>query len=210
MQLLYGFEPVFIFDPKDTSNRPDPAWHPNALIYWPLYPQLIRDLFTKVFTIGLNNPKERVRESEWRSAMATLFDSIFYCRNCSSQNFYDVEKLRTINGKPGMCYSCQHELVLPFRIMLEQKDIVMLNADTALYHHHLDPSRKYDYEQKLAEVSRHPTNPDLWGLKNLTQEKWVATNPADGAMTDVPPGKSVPLVSGVKVHFGKSEGLIRG
>src|SRR5436190_19053107 len=50
MKKLYGTEALFIFDPRDTSNAPDPQHHRNAVIFWNLYPQSLRDLFTKAFT----------------------------------------------------------------------------------------------------------------------------------------------------------------
>ena len=38
---------------QDDSNRPDPAYHRNAMEYWPIYPQFLRDLFIRSFTEGL-------------------------------------------------------------------------------------------------------------------------------------------------------------
>src|SRR6185503_16695337 len=69
MTKLYGTEPVFIFDPKDNSNEPVPGYHDNALAFWPIYPQFVRNLFTHAFTDGIRDPQNgRVRESEWRAA----------------------------------------------------------------------------------------------------------------------------------------------
>ncbi len=67
---LYGIEPVFIFDPNDESNRPVSGYQDNALIFWPLYPRFLRNLFTRAFTDGLKDPENgRVRENEWRTAL---------------------------------------------------------------------------------------------------------------------------------------------
>ena len=66
----------------------------------------------------------------------------------------------------------------------------------------------YDFSQPVAEVNRHPTNPNLWGLKNLTSEKWVITK-SDGTIQDVGPDKSVSLASGIKILFGNKQGEIR-
>ena len=207
MNKLYGTEPVFIFDPDDDSNRPEPGYHDNALIFWPLYPQFIRDLFTKAFTDGLDDPIHgRVRESEWRAAMNDLRDSIFYCPQCGMENFYDIEVLKA-TGHPGACWSCQSDLRLPPRIRIED-DVIMLNHDTQLFEHHLDPDRRYKFETPLAAVAQHPRDPSIWGLRNLGQEKWVITTP-DGEIKDVPPGRSATLNVGAKINFGKREGEIR-
>jgi hypothetical protein len=46
---LYGEDPLFIFDPVDPSNRPDPIEHAAALITWPIYPEPIKQLFEQTF-----------------------------------------------------------------------------------------------------------------------------------------------------------------
>ncbi len=208
MTRLYGTEPLFIFDPDDDSNRPMPGYHDNVLAFWPLYPQFLRDLFTQAFTEGIRDPQNgRVRESEWRAAMVRLRDSIVYCVNCGAENFYDAETLRASGGKPGSCWSCGKEIQLPPRIRIGD-NVVMLNHDTQLFPHHVDDQKMYDFSQPIAAVTQHPKTPSIWGLRNLSNEKWVITT-ADGTIKDVDPGRSARLAVGTKVNFGKTEGEIR-
>ena len=148
-----------------------------------------------------------MRESEWRAALVQLRDAILYCGQCGAENFYDSEALRASGGQPGSCWSCRQPLTLPFRLRIG-RSVVMLNHDTQLFPHHLDSQRLYDLSQPLAVVQRHPQNPSVWGLKNLSPVKWVITAP-DGAIRDVEPGRSVTLAAGVKVNFGAVEGEIR-
>ncbi|MGC9469174.1 MAG: protein kinase domain-containing protein [Anaerolineae bacterium] len=211
MNQLYGTDPLFIFDPIDDSNRPVRPYHSNALDFWPLYPAFLRDLFTQSFTEGLTDPVHgRVRESEWRAAMARLLDSIFYCphEHCGVENFYDVDRLRTTGGHVGSCWSCGNRLILPPRIRVNDM-VVMLNQDTRLYPHHIDDDRRYDYSDPVAEVARHPKDPSIWGLRNLSDEKWTVT--VDGGQTfqDIEPTRSVTLREGMVINFGKEEGEVR-
>lgn len=209
MNKLYGTDPLFIFDPSDDSNRPVPGIHQNALIFWPLYPQFVRDLFTEAFTVGLKDPENgRVRESEWRAAMVHLRDSIYYCGNCGAEAVYDMHALRAAGGDLGKCWSCDHPLELPPRIRIGDA-IVMLNYDTRLYPHHIDSTRLYEFDIPVAEIVRHPTNPKIWGLRNVSQEKWTVTTNDGQSFSDVPPGRSVTLGVGTRINFGKSEGSIR-
>lgn len=203
MNKLYGLEPLFIYDPNDDANRPVPGYQDNAIIYWPIYPQFVRDLFTRAFTEGLHDPNKRVRESEWRKALVRLRDTIVYCGRCGAENFYDVEKMR--ENQPHLCWSCDAIVQLPPRMRLGQ-EIVMLNHDTRLFPHHT--GMLYDFSAPVAEVVRHPQNPNLWGLKNLSQDKWSVTR-ADGTLTEVLPGKSVTIAPGIKINFGQVEGEIR-
>lgn len=208
MTKLYGTDPLFIFDPDDDSNRPVPGYQDNVLAFWPIYPQFLRDLFTQAFTGGLRDPQnDRVRESEWRAAMVRLRDSIVYCAHCGAENFYDAGALKASGGKPGSCWACRKEIRLPPRMRIE-KNIVMLNHDTRLYPHHIDDQRMYDFAQPVAAMTQHPQDPDVWGLKNVGDEKWVITT-AGGTIKDVEPGHSVRLAVGTKVNFGQVEGEIR-
>ena len=89
-----------------------------------------------------------------------------------------------------------------------ENHIVMLNHDTRLFPHHVDVQRRYDFGEAVAEITRHPTNPDLWGLKNLSGQKWVITTD-EGAIKDVDPGRSASLMSGTRINFGVTTGEIR-
>lgn len=76
---LYGTDPIFIFDPDNKTNRPVPGIHDNANIYWPLYPEQLRQLFIKSFTVGLNNPSKRVTEPEWMNLFANMMSGLMKC-----------------------------------------------------------------------------------------------------------------------------------
>jgi eukaryotic-like serine/threonine-protein kinase len=203
MNRLYGSEALFIFDPDDRSNQPTPEYHPNALKFWDIYPQFLRDLFIKAFTNGIRDPDRRVRESEWRRAMIRLRDAIVYCPHCGQENFYDSDLMKKSGAQPKSCCDCEQEVGLPFRIRIDNH-LVMLNHDTQLFPHHIS-TQLFDFSSPIAEVSRHPGDPNLWGLKNLSNEKWVC-NTGDGELKDIEPNRSISLKPGTKINFGKAEG----
>ena len=201
MKKLYGTEPLFIFDPADDSNAPDPQYHRNALAFWTVYPRFLRDLFTKAFTEGIRDPQHgRVRESNWRSAMVRLRDSIIYCTHCNAENFHDLD------DDHDRCWSCQRQLRLPPRVRIG-KSFVMLNHDTLLFAHHVDEEKKYDFTEPVAAVTKHPLDPEIWGLKNISMQTWSTTN-QKGEVKDVSPGRSVTLALGTRINFGHTEGEI--
>jgi eukaryotic-like serine/threonine-protein kinase len=209
MTRLYGAEPVFIFDPYDRSNEPVPGYHDNALATWPIYPRFLRDLFTRAFTSGIADPSHgRVREGEWRAAMIRLRDSIVYCGHCGAENFYDRESVKAAPLETGICWGCQRRYRLPFRIRIG-RNVVVLNHDTRLFPHHIDEQRPYDFALPLAVVTRHPSEPDRWGLRNDSAQSWYIQLPSESSPVEVPPGKSAALVNGIRINFGPSEGEIR-
>jgi DNA-binding helix-hairpin-helix protein with protein kinase domain len=205
-QRLYGTEPVYIADPKDKSNRPVTGRHDNFFAFWPIYPSFVKRLFTRAFTDGLRDPAARVTESEWRAGMAQLRDFIIYCTACGVENFYEPTPSKAGPQTP-ICWACKRPVVLPMQLHVG-KLVVMLNHDTRLYPHHLDEQRRYDFTSPVAEVTRHPAKPDVWGLKNLSVSKWVSTNAASQANA-VAPGQTVAIAPGTRISFGKVEGEVR-
>ena len=204
---LYGDDPLFIFDPSNNDNHPEPVFHHNAVVFWPLYPRFIRELFTEAFTKGLHDPHARVTEGRWRQAMSRLRDAVFYCAACNRQNLYDAASVQASGGDPGPCWGCGKKLVIPLRIRVG-KSTVMLNHDSKLFAHHLDDTAPFGFDNPVAEVTRHPRDPNVWGLKNLGSTQWTAIGQG-GAMLQIDPGRSITLASGTKLQFGRADGEIR-
>lgn len=206
MQKLYGNDALFIFDPKHGMNRPVAGVHDNAMVFWNFYPDYVRDIFTRAFTEGLRDPAARVRESEWRTVFTRMRDQIFYCHKCSAENFLTNE-----GDLPGpivnqACWCCGEVTIPPMRLRLGHHSLV-LNQDTFLYAHHLDVNRRNDYSEIMAEMVPHPTRPDVWGLRNVSAQTWTSIPPS-GASIEVPPGRSVSLVPGLRIRFGNVEGVV--
>jgi len=201
LEKLYGFQPLYIFDPEDPSNRPRLGVHDNPIAFHPLYPVRLRELFQRSFTEGLHYPAKRVRESEWRKAFARAVDSILPCA-CRAESFYDADALRS--GGAGKCWSCEKAIVLPPRIRVGDA-VVILTRETRLYGRHLGIAE--DDGNPIAEVSQHSDHPALFGLRNLTPEPWTLTR-LDGSIVDVPPGRAVPILPGNKINFGPVTGEI--
>jgi eukaryotic-like serine/threonine-protein kinase len=191
---LLGPEALFIFDPTDPSNRPVPGYNKGALLYWPIYPEFMRELFVRAFTSGIRNPQGgRVYEGEWRDAMAQLRDSIATCPHCDAENFCDGDT-------PHQCWRCQKELAPPRRIVLSGASVVMEDG-AALYPYHVDPARHPDSSAPVARVVRHPQRRDLLGLENRMQAPWRVILPDQKELT-VPPGGCVGLNPRVQIAFG--------
>jgi hypothetical protein len=203
---LFGSDPLFIFDPDDRSNEPVPGFHNNALTIWPLLPPLVQDLFVRAFTSGLHDPEHgRVAETEWKLAMVRLRDSIAYCGACGAQNFLDLYSAPSERPPEVSCWACGGHVAPPFRLRFKG-DVVLLNHDTELYAHHVLDQR-FEFEQPLARVEPHPEKAEIWGLRNLTDETWMATD-AQGALHEVGPGRALRLGDGMRIRFPRAEAEI--
>lgn len=200
MNKLYGTEPVFIFDPQNKTNRPVKGYQDNVLIYWDLYPQHIRDLFTQSFTVGLTTPSKRVTERKWMEAFANLMSGIMPCPKCSAEVFFDEAKAE--KGAAHTCWNCGHTVSFPASIVIG-KSCVLLHKGAKLYSHHINGD--YDMSTVVGEVVQNPKNPNLWGIRNDSKDNWTYIKP-DGMQIPVASGRSAGIAKDVKIDFGQMTG----
>ena len=191
---IYGQNPVFIFDPGDTSNRPNDPDYATVRTRWQFCPQSLKDKFVQAFTAGLKEPGKRVTEQEWQKLFRQLQDGIIKCHNCQAENIWD-------EGVAGLsCWHCETAVVVPPKLVIctqAGKWCVLLTSSMKLLGRHLDPT-KLEETTIIAEMAQNPANPAMWGIRNLTQSAWSATFP-DGSIKDVPPQRAVPLNPGTKI-----------
>ena len=202
---LYGAEPLYIWDPDDESNRPVPGIHDNPIVFEAIWPKRLKDLFLASFTDGLHYPKKRVRESEWRDAFRAAMDSLWLCPcGVGVQNFRNSAE--PADAAKQNCWKCERRLVLPPRIKIGDS-VVLLNRATRLFGRHLGRFGD-EADEACAEVAPHPNRPDIFGLRNLTGETWILTEP-DNSKAEVSPGKTARIMNGARIDFGRKTGEIR-
>ncbi|MBD5474390.1 MAG: serine/threonine protein kinase [Lachnospiraceae bacterium] len=197
MNQLYGTDPLFIFDPDNRDNRPLAGYQDNALIFWDLYPQQLKDLFTASFTVGLQQPNRRITESKWLETFANLMSGIMICPNCGAEVFYDAYK--DANSVMHTCWGCQKAVPVPTRLVVGRSTILLM-TNTKIYKHHIDG--EHDMETVVGEVVQNPNNPNQWGIKNLTKENWTYMK-ADGTQIPIMEGRSAAIAKDTKIDFGQ-------
>lgn len=200
MNQLYGTDPLFVFDPDNKDNRPLAGYQDNVLIFWDLYPQQLRDLFITSFTTGLTQPNRRITEAKWLETFANMMSGIMICPHCGCEVFYDAQKEES--GAAHICWGCQQTVTVPPKMVIG-KSTVLLMAGTKLYQHHIDGD--YDMETVAGEVVQNPSNPKLWGIKNLSRDNWTYSK-GDGTQVPVAPGRSAAIARDAKVDFGQLTG----
>jgi serine/threonine protein kinase len=181
---LYGEDPVFIFDPGDGRNRPDPIEHAAALITWPIYPERIKALFEQTFCSGLKQPSRRTLTGQWKQAISQSLDQRRLCPRCQQEAFPEA-------GAMATCWSCGSPLAAALSLQLPCGQVAVA-ADNELYPHHFDNLLSPSLDTPLARLVAHPGNPAIVGLRNLSHAPWRAEL-SDGQSVTVPPGKTCNL-----------------
>ena len=194
---LYGTNPVFIFDPADASNRPVKGRHDNALIYWNIFPESIKSLFTESFTVGLSDPRKRVTENTWLSAIADLMTGIVKCTACGAEVFCDDAK--ESEGVPRLCWNCGKTVKMPAK-MIVGRNRILITSTAKIYARHTEGGN--DMETVTGAVAVNPDNPSVWGIRNMTNYNWTYIS-GDGSQVTVAPGKAARILPDAKIDFGR-------
>ena len=180
----YGFEPLFVYDPEDDSNRPVRGVHNNIIKFWQIMPDYIKEAFEFSFTVGLNEPQKRLIEKQWLDLLKRLRGDITAC-SCGIQNF--LPAMQTDKDGKLIC-PCGTHYAKPLSLIGEKNKVLLF-----------DGARIFNDEVKIrAEVVRNKKNPALWGLKNLTENAWSCTLP-NGTEKEIPAGSAAPIFTGTTI-----------
>ena len=210
---LYGSEARFVFDPADESNRPIPDLHGRVIGFWEIYPQFLRELFTRAFTTGLHDPVHgRVQETEWRRAMSRLRDAVHTCPQCGAGNFYDAKRIAA-KAQRFACWGCGASLdAAPARLGIRRSGarreeapahIIILEAGATLYAHHT-AGAEIDFTSPTAEVRAID---GTLHLVNCTASPWHIGQ--GDAARSVEPNQGFPIADAARVRFERLEGEIK-
>ena len=196
MRRNFGYDPLFVFDPRDDSNRPPPG--DAMLTYWTIYPMFFRALFERAFTSGLKTPSvsARVTPGAWRRSLLRLSDLTCVC-SCSAEIFWDPDDAF------HACWNCKSVIPKP-RLLEVRGHTVVLCEGASVTSHHLTNDRSYD--QALGLVERHPDKPGCVTLRNLSNSTWIVAPDGESQKTVVPTQRL--LVRPMDVDFGTVQGRI--
>lgn len=127
-----------------------------------------------------------------------------YCYSCGEQLFYDKAAL----NKPSHCPKCKKEVsTLPPRMRIGDQ-IMMLNHDTILFANQVDGKNLMDYETPYLKVEIHPRHPEIWGIKNLSEDGWRYLG-KEGDFKEVFRDGVIPIKDGLEVYLGDQVGHLR-
>jgi serine/threonine protein kinase len=184
--------PTFIFDPSDDSNRPDPVEHAAPLVYWPIFPQKLHDLFTRHFTAGLRDPNRRVIEIEWIDAFYDAYTACFQC-SCGAEVFHDPSDVQPF------CWNCGSRLSRPARLKFVGGRETVLSDGELVTRYDVTGRQTYDFTP-VGRVICHALSPGSVELENLSSAAWTWRR-RTGVEGTVVPGKRAPLYRDVVISF---------
>jgi len=187
---LFGDKAVFVYDPKNTVNRPHPEVHPNVIKRWNLFPPDLNAAFIKSFTSGLKNINDRLTEQQWREVLVKARAMLIKLNG--KEQFVNAYSPKTL---PKGC-----------RLLKTEEQVIVLAPSSVMYKCQIDRIST-DYKTPVGLVKASMSNSSIYGLGNLTDSDWKAEIPNKGTIV-VKPKQFVPLIPKTIIDFGNTKGKI--
>ena len=202
---IYGSNPVFIYDPANTSNRPVRGVHVNAITMWPTLPDYLRGAFVRAFSKGAMTYKPasnayeapRLIEKEWLDVLVQFRNSIVPCV-CKNEEF-------VANGN-FVCSACGKKLPLASSIKTAHHTVPAYPG-VQILRMEVENSADEQAILPIAEVIAAPGKPNDpygYGVKNISKEIWRCIT-TTGQQRNLQPGEVMPAKPGIKVFAGRGQ-----
>ncbi|MDR0947475.1 MAG: protein kinase [Ruminococcus sp.] len=197
----YAESPVFIYDKSDDSNRPVRGVHANVTARWDVFPEEFREAFTYSFSETVLQGREpRTIEKEWLKLFLKLKSQIIPCGGCGGETFYNPEK-----GK-NVCINCGTKINLPVTLKTEEYNIP-LYPGKHIFEFEIYPGID-DFKETVGIVTKGSKNPNLWGLRNISNDTWTTWDNQDEEQTTKSPNEVIRIKPGISIDFNGTIGNI--
>lgn len=201
--------PLFIYDQKDTRNRPVQGVHVNAMTFWPQLPEVLQQIFGLEFgQERLSQPERRLTELQWLNVLQEVRDCLVHCPHCGDETFIRRGLVRTVlqSGQLGdqkdLCLNrkCGKEVVPDLYFTIGKRQIPLTHGSCLF----LDRDSKAE-----ARVMRHPNDVSVLLLQNLTDKPW-SVRTVSGKEISIAPQGFVPAKPGMQIQVETSSSPILG
>jgi DNA-binding helix-hairpin-helix protein with protein kinase domain len=189
---LYGSEPLFVMDPNDRSNAPDPKVHVNMIKIWDCLPSYMRAFFSRAFSQeALLEPRKRPTEADWMQVLARFRSDMVPC-TCGSTVF-------TEDGAFARCDNCGRAVGGPVKLQIGNEYALPGVPGTRIYRCQTGICNAADALDRLAQVVSS-SDGQRAGIMNTGNEPWDATT-SKGVARAVQPKDVVPLKPGITIRM---------
>jgi serine/threonine protein kinase len=189
---LFGKGCVFIMDPSDDSNRPDPRFHKNVRRRWPYFPRLLRETFIKAFSKeAILNPTKRIMDKTWEQILLQIRAQFVVCPNCGNRTFINSDEAT-------VCIHCGKAISRPMVLKIGNYHIPLLEGQK-IYKCQSIASMNVGLSEVFGIVIKN-TKTGKIGIQNTSGVTWAVVLP-NGEIRNVEDGRSLPALPDQQIKF---------
>lgn len=192
-QKLFGKDCVFIMDPDNDSNRPDPRFHKNVMRRWAYFPRLLRETFIKAFSKeAILNPTKRIMDKTWQQVLLQLRAQYVVCPHCGNKTFIDPD------SPASQCVRCHKSIVRPMMLKVGNYRLPLIEGQK-IFKCQSQASMNVDLSAISGIVIKNPQSGKL-GIQNKSGVTWAVSLP-NGDVRNVEDGRGLPALPDLKIKF---------
>lgn len=193
---LFGEDLCFIFD-DSKKNPPVEGVHNNVLLFWPMWPDSLKQLFKQEFSAKkLRSPQTRLTELEWISQFMMVRDQLVLCPCCTNETFVGRNQysyLNSLSGKTERCIAprCKKPVEIKFYLVKGSRAIPLLPGSFVYFDNAFRVSG-------LVQVNIS-NNDGMLLLCNYEESAWQITTPS-GKVVSLQRHEYMPVKAGLKIQ----------
>ena len=190
---LFGKGCVFIMDPNNDSNRPDPCFHKNVMRRWPYFPRLLRETFIKAFSKeAIQNPTKRIMDKTWQQVLLQLRSQYVVCPHCGNKTFIEPD------SSLSRCVRCQREIIRPMILKIGNYRLPLVQGQK-IFKCQSQASMNVDFSQVSGIVVTNSKSGKL-GIQNTSGTTWAVYLP-NGEVRNIEDGRGLPILADLRIKF---------
>jgi hypothetical protein len=149
----------------------------------------------------MKDPNARLPDNEWQKILVKLRDEAAACPLCKQEwHINKFSKTTSINCVCGRAYST------PLRLHAGRYTVPLFPGKKLYACHTINDSD--DYNTVTGEIIMNKNNPALWGIKNLSQDKWEMIL-SSGERKAINSGDVIPIGAEIEIVFNHITGTIK-
>ena len=190
---LFGKGCIFIMDPTNDSNRPDPRFHKNVMRRWPYFPRILRETFIKAFSRdAILDPTKRIMDRTWQQVLLQLRSQFVVCPICGNKTFIAPD------SPVSQCLRCHNNISRPVILRMGNYRIPLLEGQK-IYRCQSLASMSVNLSEVSGVVIKN-LNTGKLGIKNTSGVTWAVTL-SNGDVKNVEDGRGLPAIPDLKIKF---------
>ena len=199
---IYGENPVFIYDPNNSENRPIEELSPTVVHRWNnCVPSFVKDAFIRAFSYeNLHKPNKRLMESEWIKIFTRWRAQLCPCPSCGKETYLDY-------SNKGKCSKCNGTSPMGWMKIGSETNVIPLVKGVKLYGSQIGVDGAHF--NVIAQIGRSKATGGLL-IKNTSSYEWSVQSVAAGSQQIIRPGEFVQIFDKMTIKFSNiSEAKVR-
>ena len=189
---IYGENPIFVYDPINSENRPIEEISPMVVARWNSgVPPYVKEAFVRAFSYeNLHNPNSRLMESEWIKIFIKWRSLICRCPKCGKESHFEYK-----NG--GQCEKCKSKVSMGWMKIADDNIVIPLLKGVKIFGSQV--GLEDGYFKTIAKIGLNSNK--AMAILNTSSFEWLVRDSSDGSQQILKSGEHMEIFDKMIIRF---------